>query len=257
VASFNSSGGTRINYRLTGSGPPPMVFIHGWCSNLRHWDAQARHFQRSHRVLRMDRPGFGRSGGADQPHTWRQQADIIAELMRSKRIRNAVVAGHAGGTGTALELAARHSDRVHAIVIIDGAPGPGMSVAEARAQPFAQQLAGDGYDETLETAYRSYFSELTAPDIVDDAVADAVRTPQHVAVREIEQIRSTNTISAAKRIRQPALWIVAENSGLTPERVREHVPQARFGRTVGSAHFVQIDVPDQVNAMIGRFVRGL
>jgi pimeloyl-ACP methyl ester carboxylesterase len=31
-------------------------------------------------------------------------------------------------------------------------------------------------------------------------------------------------------------------------------PQIAFGRTVGSGHFCQLEVPDQVNAMIDRFV---
>ena len=32
------------------------------------------------------------------------------------------------------------------------------------------------------------------------------------------------------------------------------VPGLMLGQTVGSGHFCQLEVPDQVNAMLGRFV---
>ncbi len=254
MAHFTTSSGVRLNYRLTGKGTPPIVLIHGWSSNLRHWDAQARHFQRSHRVLRMDRPGFGGSGGSDRSYTWHEQADMIAELMRSQRIRNAVVVGHAGGTNTTLELATRHPERVRAIVIVEGAPSRGMTAADARETPLYRRLAGDDYLEALETAYRSYFSDLTPRATVDQAVKDAQRTPQHVALRELEQILRRNTVPVAKRVRQPALWVVTEDSPQTAEWVRRRIRDVRFGRTIGSGHFVPIDVPDQLNAMIERFI---
>ncbi|MBK5198896.1 MAG: alpha/beta hydrolase, partial [Methyloceanibacter sp.] len=37
-------------------------------------------------------------------------------------------------------------------------------------------------------------------------------------------------------------------------RLRELVPQLRFGHVVGSGHFCQLEVPEQVNAMIDRFL---
>jgi pimeloyl-ACP methyl ester carboxylesterase len=38
------------------------------------------------------------------------------------------------------------------------------------------------------------------------------------------------------------------------ERLRELVPGLAYGQTVGSGHFCQLEVPDQVNAMIERFL---
>jgi hypothetical protein len=37
-------------------------------------------------------------------------------------------------------------------------------------------------------------------------------------------------------------------------RVRELLPELAFGQTVGSGHFCQLEVPDQVNTMIDRFL---
>ncbi|WP_036375768.1 hypothetical protein [Micromonospora sp. ATCC 39149] len=39
---------------------------------------------------------------------------------------------------------------------------------------------------------------------------------------------------------------------LTPGRPRRLAPQAHIGQAAGSGHFVQLEVPAQVNAMIDR-----
>ena len=95
---YTSEDGTRLHYRLVGSGRPALLFIHGWCGNLGHWEPQARAFGRRHRVLRVDRRGDGRSEAPARGYGPREQADEIAALARSLRIRGAVAIGHAGGT---------------------------------------------------------------------------------------------------------------------------------------------------------------
>ena len=62
---------------------------------------------------------------------------------------------------------------------------------------------------------------------------------------------------AATRLQTPALYIAADEP--TPRtdlvRLRELAPGMLYGQTVGSGHFCQLEVPDQVNAMIDRFLR--
>jgi len=42
-----------------------------------------------------------------------------------------------------------------------------------------------------------------------------------------------------------------------PSRLQPLRPYTQFGMTVGSGHFHQLEVPDQVNAMIERFLASL
>ena len=37
-------------------------------------------------------------------------------------------------------------------------------------------------------------------------------------------------------------------------RLQKLIPDLHIGRTVGSGHFCQLEVPDQVNAMLSRFI---
>ena len=54
MATLTSQDGTKVFYTVRGEGRPPFIFIHGWCSNLTHWDARTRYFAKGHRVLAAD-----------------------------------------------------------------------------------------------------------------------------------------------------------------------------------------------------------
>ncbi len=55
MPTFTTEDGAELYYQVEGTerGNPPLLFIHGWCSNLTHWEQQVRAFQDSHRILRM------------------------------------------------------------------------------------------------------------------------------------------------------------------------------------------------------------
>jgi pimeloyl-ACP methyl ester carboxylesterase len=55
-------------------------------------------------------------------------------------------------------------------------------------------------------------------------------------------------------IRTPALYIQAAAPRPELAQFRELCPQLVVGQTVGAGHFNQLEVPDQVNAMIERFL---
>ena len=52
----------------------------------------------------------------------------------------------------------------------------------------------------------------------------------------------------------PALHIGAEDPINDAAALRALNPSLRTGQTVGAGHFNQLEVPDQVNAMIERFL---
>jgi pimeloyl-ACP methyl ester carboxylesterase len=81
-------------------------------------------------------------------------------------------------------------------------------------------------------------------------------TPQHVVVSAFEGLRDYDPSEAAGGLAVPGLYIAADE--LQPRsdmgRFHEMFPQILYGKTVGSGHFCQLEVPEQVNAMIERFL---
>ncbi len=248
--------GARIRYVCTGSGSRALAFAHGWCSCLEHWDAQAVHLERAHRVLRWDRRGMGGSPAAPAGTAARHAADLVA-LLDACDIERTVVVGHAGGGPTALTFAADHPDRTDALILVDTTVN---QPADPRSQRFTDgvattvaRLEGPDAMTYFGELYATYFGPRAAPAVVAAAVAGAQATALDVIVSELLQMRE-DTAAVAARVSCPVLWVSAIPADT--KMVRAAFPSAplMIGHVVGSGHFVQVEVPDQLNAMIDTFL---
>jgi pimeloyl-ACP methyl ester carboxylesterase len=122
---------------------------------------------------------------------------------------------------------------------------------------FIDRLRGPGY----RTALGDYAtSALFLPS--DDAerkariLAIMIAAPQHVVVSALEGGHAYDASEAKGRLVAPVLYIAADESPPRADmaRLRELVPELYYGHIVGSGHFCQLEVPQQVNAMIDRFL---
>jgi pimeloyl-ACP methyl ester carboxylesterase len=251
---FQTSDGAQLHYQMVGEGEVPLVFAHGWCSNLEHWQQQVASFSQAHRILLIDRRGHGRSTVPDGDWSPERHAADMAALMRALDMREAVVVGHAGGGPPVLELAGRDPELVRAAVFVDAGLYRGISAEQARLAPAVTRLQGSDYRELFIEQYETYFHPGTPLELRQRIAAEAARTPQSVIVNELLWIFRSNTIEMASRVKQPVLWTVASESKATAAYVREHLPQARFAQVVGAGHYLQVEVPDQWNAMLRRFI---
>ena len=79
--------------------------------------------------------------------------------------------------------------------------------------------------------------------------------PLPIATAVIRQLNEWNGRDAFGRCALPILLIRA-SLGASPDalRLRELNPDLHVGITVGAGHFHQLEVPEQVNAMIERFL---
>ena len=198
MATLTTQDRTKIFYTVRGEGRPPFIFIHGWCSNLTHWDAQMRYFAKGHRVLAVDRRGHGRSDVPEGGYTAKQHAADIAEVARKEKIRNAIVVGHAGGGPSTLEFARSYPQYARAVVMVDAQVGPKAKIGDPK-DPFGAQLGGiidllNGKNgrAAFKQVYSGFFSEH-AGRAGRAAIADAARTPRDVAVAELVGIGNQHT----------------------------------------------------------------
>ncbi|WP_433558432.1 alpha/beta fold hydrolase [Pseudonocardia xinjiangensis] len=114
------------NIHVSQDGPgdaPPLVLIHGFAGSTRWWDALVPMLARSHRVIRIDLLGHGRSakpagGGYGIPE---QGARVGAALDRLG-VRRATVVGHSTGGSVATALAEQRPDLVTALALVNTGP---------------------------------------------------------------------------------------------------------------------------------------
>lgn len=118
---FLQVGERRVHYFRAGEGPP-AVLIHSSPANARLLFKEIEQLSPDHTVFAFDTPGFGLS----DPLPLAQMevadlADALAETLRTIGMPRCPVFGSHTGAAIALELGARHPDRVTGLVL-DGVP---------------------------------------------------------------------------------------------------------------------------------------
>ncbi len=249
--------GVALFYEEADGGEPPIVLVHGWCCDHSFFAPQLEHFARAgHRVVAVDLRGHGQSDKPEQPYTMQLFADDLAFLCGELKLVKPVVIGHSMGGVVAFAFAVRYPKLPSAIVTIDAGLAPPQAVGTALSN-FIDRLRGPGY----RTALGDYAtSALFLPS--DDAerkariLAIMIAAPQHVVVSALEGGHAYDASEAKGRLVAPVLYIAADESPPRADmaRLRELVPELYYGHIVGSGHFCQLEVPQQVNAMIDRFL---
>lgn len=125
-----ASGNARIWYQATGEGDP-VLFIHAGICDSRMWDPQFAGRPESHRYIRYDQQGFGRTPLAGDPYTGHEDALAVLDGAGAG---SAVVVGCSMGGGTAIDLALAAPDRIRGLVLI-GAWSPGFTGPDAEYEP--------------------------------------------------------------------------------------------------------------------------
>ena len=96
----------RLAYHETGSGSPPLVFLHGWGGNHGHFEHLRALFADHHQVLAPDLRGFGSSDQPPAGYEVEELADDLLWMCERRGIENAVLIGHSLGGAGALAAAA-------------------------------------------------------------------------------------------------------------------------------------------------------
>src|SRR5574341_1252115 len=117
---FADIDGVRVHYQEKGSGAP-LVLIHGYTASTFVWKDVFEPLSEQFRVIAVDLKGFGFSGKPDGDYTRRAQGELVVRLLDHLKIDRAILCGNSMGGEVSLNAAARHPERVSALILVDSA----------------------------------------------------------------------------------------------------------------------------------------
>ena len=243
---------SELSYDSTGAGDPALVFLHGWSCDRSFFAPQFEFFSKTHRVVAVDLPGHGKSEVPEE-YAFEAFADDVAELAGGLGLARIVPVGHSLGALVALALAQQTPQLVAAVVMIDPPP-INMEVWNGLAAQLIPSLEGpDG-----PTAQRRFVEQLFLP--TDDPARRAqilemmASVPMEIALPTVRAIGGFDTTAALREIAVPVLTILSAVPMNDSASLLEANPTMTIGQIVGAGHFLQLEVPEQVNPMIERFL---
>ena len=249
-----SVAGLRLAYDATGAGDPPMIFIHGWCCDRSYFAPQFEHFASGHAVVAMDLRGHGESGRpAARPGGYAMDvmADDVLSVAGAAGCDRPVLVGHSLGALIGLSCAAR-AGAIRALVMVDPAP----ITNEKAKRFFRESVAAVAADDN--GSWRTTFVEgmFLPTDAARRAaiIEQMTRTPPAISAEVMRVMGEFDGAGALAQATVPVLSIGSAVPSNASADLRRLCPAITVGQTVGSGHFNQLEVPDQVNAMIERFL---
>ena len=142
---FLEVDGVRLHYLERGTGPA-VVLLHGNVVSAEDyvWSGVLDRVAERHRVVAIDRPGFGHS---TRPHgsVWSPaaQAGLLRRAFAQLGLDRPVVVGHSWGTLVALALALDHPEAVGGLVLLSGYYKPTVRLDVPLVAPPAIPVLGD------------------------------------------------------------------------------------------------------------------
>lgn len=136
---------------------PALLLIHGSGSSTRTWDPMVPLLTASHRVIRIDLLGHGRSDKpADGDYEIPRQGRRAAAALDRLGAQHAIVVGHSSGGYTATALAEHRPDVVTALALIN--TGPRMEALISTPEGAIEPSQWPPTDEQLRQAASHGFS---------------------------------------------------------------------------------------------------
>ena len=241
-----------LGYDEAGAGAPALLFLHGWCGDRSFFAPQFEHFSRSHRVVSVDLPGHGQSAVPDE-YAIEAFASQVAELAGELDLGRSVVFGHSIGAMVALALSQLAPELVGALALIDPPP-----LSKEVWQGFAPQLITSFSGPDGPTGRRQFVEQMFLP--TDDAtrraeiIATMTAVPNDIAIPLVEAIAAFDAMAVLRQCELPIVTISSAVPTNDAASLLAASSTMTFGQTVGAGHFLQLEVPEQVNPMIERFL---
>lgn len=235
----------------------PLVFIHGFGLDAAMWDRQFAHFSRSHRTIRYELRGFGRSSRPMGPY---DHVEDLRYLLAQLGIQSASLVGLSLGANVALNLALAHPQTVRAVAV--ASPGlPGHAWSEERPPEVAQTYAKlHGIEATKRFWFEHplFAGTRNRPDACEELWAAIQRYDGWHWAHENPVCPFALTATRLTEIKVPCLVL---SGGLDVAGYRDiahsiiaGIPGAQMAVFPDAGHMVNLDAPIRFNGEIKRFL---
>lgn len=247
-----------IYYETAGSGDP-VLLIHGLGLDRRMWDPQVAALASTHRIIRMDLPGAGRSAVPLGPY---KMAEAAARVLNAAGATQAHVVGLSLGGEVAVDLALTYPDRVRSLVLVDAALGGwawsqpfvdrvGRYIQSARTTDVAAANAGWLGDELFVPARRDSIIARQLREMVMEYPGTFWLHPEWQQGPTPPALRRLETIKA------PTLVLIGELDLPDFQHIADtlvaRVPQVRRVSLPGVGHMANMEAPSEVNRLMLSF----
>ncbi|HEY2336601.1 MAG TPA: alpha/beta hydrolase [Burkholderiales bacterium] len=259
-----------MHYVRTGSGTPPLVFVHGFACSSDDWGLQIAELKKRFEIVACDLRGHGQTPGRPQECTIENFGGDVAALLSLLDLDKSFLVGHSMGCRVVLEAARVAPERIGGLVLIDGSrTGWGDPVADEAAARAA--VAKSGYPAFAENLFRQMFFAPSA--LADAIVARALKQSLQFGPLlwpAMARWDAATMDAALAAVRVPVLVIQSTTRNAELKRtmlkagesspyldlLKKGLKNARVEVVPETGHFTMLEAAERVNRLISGFAAG-
>lgn len=251
---FVQAGDVRLHYVEHGSGPEPLVFIHGYTGSVNTWQETLPRLPDRYRAYAFDLRGAGDSDKPAAGYGPPRYADDIHLATQALGLDTFTCIGHSMGGLTGMQLAVTYPQRLRSLVLVAPAPSGGIVVDPA----MRAQLKAVRPNRELRRQFARAFMVRPLPDAyIEMSIDDDLKWPE-AAYDEAWQAMVDIRLSAAiTGINVPTLMVVGDRDLLRAANLEDaqRIPNCALQVFYRVGHNIPFDVPDQFVALLDDFIQ--
>jgi pimeloyl-ACP methyl ester carboxylesterase len=233
---------------------PPVVLIHGAGGTHLYWPSEVRRLPGC-RVLALDLPGHGKSGGRGF-QSISSYAQVLVSWLETMHLHKAVFVGHSMGGAICLSLALYYPEYVKGLGLVGTAARLAVNpqILENSASPTT-------FSNAIEMVIRFSFGSKAPPSLVEAATRRMAETRPSVLHGDFLACNAFDVTQQVSEIHHPAIVICGEEDQMAPLRQSQflatNLPGARLETFPNAGHMVMLEQPQPVADALVRFINSL
>ena len=237
-----------------GQDDSPVILIHGAGSSHLCWPAEIRRMN-GQRVLAVDLPGHGKSGGVAQ-QSIRAYTEQMMEFITALGLYQAVFVGHSMGGAIALDMAVQHPEHVAGLGLIS--TGAYLGIEKNFLEDLSNPL-------TVPAAVAAFTGRAFSPQanaaLVEKSMNLMRETRPSVLFGDFNACANYDLRESAGRIEAPAWVIVGTEDKVTPVAYAhflvDRIQAARLQMIPNTGHMAFLEQPGRVAQGLQQFLKAL
>lgn len=239
--------------KLQGHGDLNFILIHNAGGNHHFFDHQIELLKKYGDVIWLDLPGHSKSKGISN-YRMDDLSSIINQVCKNLSLTNICMIGLNNGANMVIDGALNYQLPIKSIILID----PPIFMEKtfvAEINEFISQLEDEDDNTFCTSLVNALFinTDIRNKEIAEEAFNKVDKKALQAIFKGLIEW-DFQSVGKLKKIPYPTLSILTDEHHCTYHKLREEAPQFEIGKVVGSKCWATLEVPQQVNAMIERFL---
>jgi pimeloyl-ACP methyl ester carboxylesterase len=202
--------------------------------------------------------GHGDSEKPESGYRVRDHVNDLKTLLTRHQISRPVFVGHSLGGMIALDYFLEQPSTPRALVLVGTSPHPVDSLKRSIQFSFLRFMIRLSRNRASKFTEKELFSPDVDPLLVEWVNGESLRTPTHVILQILQDVKKFNVMSRLSEIKIPLLVINGEFDSVTDPKIaaqmQTSLPQAQVQMVEGAGHNCMLEEPAKFNSILYSFL---